>query len=270
MIVLPGVRRSRANAEAVSESGRTAPTMGVSCPARRRWARSVSRARVGGSAGADHAGAHLSRELDGHRADAARGAVNEDGLAGREVGVVEQSLPCGQSGDGQRGSHGVVDVGREGSEVASLHRGVFGQGSVTGPVGQAEHPLAHAETRGSVAELDHDAGQIVPGDAGCPVAAGAIGPRGRPVELSGGEARGVHAHDDVVLRGVGVGHVGQGQAADTRVTVPHGDRSHARNPFGNVRLCGLVVGVQHGFRAWRAWRRLPAAEVAGRPSWVRR
>ena len=141
---------------------------------------------VVGSAGADHAGAHLSRELDGDRADAARGAVNEDGLAGREVGVVEQSLSCGQSGNGQRGGHGVVDVGREGGEVASLHRGVLGQGSVASPVGQSEHPLAHGEAGGSVPELDHGSGQLVPGDAGCPVAAGAIGPRSRPVELSGG------------------------------------------------------------------------------------
>lgn len=70
---------------------------------------------VVGSAGADDAGAHLSRELDGDRADAARGAVNEDGLAGREVGVVEQALPGGQSGNGQRGGYGVVDVGREGA-----------------------------------------------------------------------------------------------------------------------------------------------------------
>jgi hypothetical protein len=72
---------------------------------------------VVGSAGADHAGAHLSRELDGDRAGAAPGAVNEDGLAGREVGVVEQSLSCGQSGNGQRGGHGVVDVGREGARL---------------------------------------------------------------------------------------------------------------------------------------------------------
>jgi hypothetical protein len=63
---------------------------------------------------------------------------------------------------------------------------------------------------------------------GCPVAAGAIGPRSGPVELSGGEARGVHAHDDVVFRSVGVRHIGQGEAADTRLTVSHGDRSHAR------------------------------------------
>ena len=75
---------------------------------------------VVGSAGADHAGAHLSRELDGDRANAARDAVNQDGLAGREVGVVEQSLPCGQPGNGLRGGHGGVDVGREGGEVASL------------------------------------------------------------------------------------------------------------------------------------------------------
>ncbi|MGW0231495.1 hypothetical protein ACWDWO_24575 [Actinopolymorpha singaporensis] len=35
---------------------------------------------------------------------------------------------------------------------------VFGQGSVAGPVGQSEHPLAHGEAGGSVAELHHDPG----------------------------------------------------------------------------------------------------------------
>ena len=130
---------------------------------------------------------------------------------------------------GQRGGHGVVDVGRERGEVAGLHRGVLGQRSVAGPVGQAEHPLADGEAGGAVAELDDDAGQLVPGHAGCPVAAGAVGPRAGPVELAGGEAGGVHAHDDVVLRGVGVGQVGQGEAADTGVAVAYGDGLHARS-----------------------------------------
>ena len=60
--------------------------------------------------------------------------------------MVEQSLPCGQSGNGQRGGRGVVDVGREGGEVTSLHRGVLGQGAIAGPAGQSEHPLAHSES----------------------------------------------------------------------------------------------------------------------------
>lgn len=47
MIVLPGTRRSRANAAGVSARGRTAPTMGLSRPSRSRSARSASLARSG-------------------------------------------------------------------------------------------------------------------------------------------------------------------------------------------------------------------------------
>jgi hypothetical protein len=45
MIVLPGVRRSGANAAGASASGRTAPTIGLSRPSLSRWARSASRER---------------------------------------------------------------------------------------------------------------------------------------------------------------------------------------------------------------------------------
>ena len=117
----------------------------------------------------------------------------------------------------------------ERGEVAGLHRGVLGQRAVAGPVGQSEHPLADGEAGGSVAELDDDTRQLVPGHARCPVAAGAVGPRCRPVELAGGEARGVDPHDDVVLGGVGVGQVGQGEPADAGVTVSDGDGSHVRS-----------------------------------------
>jgi hypothetical protein len=39
-------------------------------------------------------------ELHRDRPDAARGAVDQDGLAGLELCVVEQALPGGQPGDG--------------------------------------------------------------------------------------------------------------------------------------------------------------------------
>ena len=45
MIVLPGMRRSGANAAGASASGRTAPTIGLSRPSLSRWARSASRER---------------------------------------------------------------------------------------------------------------------------------------------------------------------------------------------------------------------------------
>lgn len=42
-----------------------------------------------------------------------------------------------------------------------------------------------------------------------------------------GEPRGMHPHDDIVLSGMGVGHVREGEPTDTRVTVSNGDGLHA-------------------------------------------
>jgi hypothetical protein len=60
---------------------------------------------VRGTSGADHAGAQLAGELHRDQPDAARGAVDQDGLARLEVSVVEQALPGGQPGDGHGGGH---------------------------------------------------------------------------------------------------------------------------------------------------------------------
>jgi hypothetical protein len=108
------------------------------------------------SSSANHDGSDLAGELHRYRTDTARGAVDQDGLACREVGVVDERLPCRQPGDRQGGGHGVVDVSRKGSEVAGLHCAVFGQGAVASPVAQAEYPLAHTEACGSVPQLDDD------------------------------------------------------------------------------------------------------------------
>ena len=89
--------------------------------------------------------------------------------------------------------------------------------AVAGPVGQSEHPLARRSGRwfrtpSSTTVPDSSC----PGMLGRPVTAGAIGPRCRPVELAGGEAPGVHAHDDVVLRSVGVGQCRSGTSRPGR------------------------------------------------------
>jgi len=111
---------------------------------------------VPGPAGSDHAGAQLVRQLHRDRPDATRRPVDQDGLARLEVGVVEQALPGGQPGNGQSGGHGVVDAGRKRGQVAGLHRGVLSQRPVAGPVGQPEHPLAHGQAGGAVAQLGND------------------------------------------------------------------------------------------------------------------
>ena len=82
---------------------------------------------VGSPSGADHPGARLARELHRDRPDTARSAMDQDGLACSEARVVEQALPCGQPGDRQGSGHGVVDIGRERSEVTGLHGGVLRQ-----------------------------------------------------------------------------------------------------------------------------------------------
>ena len=208
---------------------------------------------VPGPAGADHAGAQLVCELHRDGPDAARGAVDQDGLAGLEVGVVEQALPGGQPGDGQGGGHGVVDVRRKRGEVAGLHRGVLGQGPVAGPVGQSEHPLAHGQAGGAVAQLGDNTRQLVSGHARGPVVAGAVGPCARPVQLPRGEPGCVDAHDHVVFGRVGVGDIGQRQPGGTGGTVSYGDGLH-NGPF-----CDEI-------RFWRAppgaWRAIASAATA--------
>jgi hypothetical protein len=43
----------------------------------------------------------------------------------------------------------------------------------------------------------------------------------------------MHPHDDIVLGGPRVGHVGQGESTDTGVTVSDGDGLHGRILFGS-------------------------------------
>ena len=95
-----------------------------------------------------------------------------------------------------------------GGEVAGLHGGVLGQRPVAGPVGQPEHPLAHGQAGGAVAQLADHTRQLVSGHARGPVAAGAIGPRARPVQLSRGEPGRVDPYDHVVFGCMGGRDVG--------------------------------------------------------------
>ena len=80
----------------------------------------------------------LARELHRDRTDAACGAVDQDGLPGREMSVVEQTLPCGQPGHRQCRRHHVVDACRQRREVTGLYRNVFRERAIAGPVGEPE------------------------------------------------------------------------------------------------------------------------------------
>ncbi len=181
---------------------------------------------VGGPSGGDHPRAGLARQLHRDRTHASGGAVDHHRLSGGEPPVVEQALPRGQSGDGQRGGDDVVDVGGQRGQIAGLDGGVLGQGSVTGPVRHAEDVLADRQSGRAVAQLLHHPRQLVSGHAGGPRAAGAVGPGRRPVEFAPREAGGVHPYNDVVLGGVRIGQFGERESLDTRVGVVDGDGAH--------------------------------------------
>ena len=138
---------------------------------------------VGGAPGADDVGAELARELGHHRPDRAGRAVREDALPRLKAAVLEQSLPRGQARDRQARAHREVDVARQRREVARLDGHVLRQRAVAMPVGEAEHPLSHRQPRRAVAQRGDHAGQLVPGDRRRPVAAEAIGPGRRPLQL---------------------------------------------------------------------------------------
>jgi hypothetical protein len=61
--------------------------------------------------------------------------------------------------------------------------------------------------------------QLVTGHTRCSIMPGAINPRCRPVQLAGGETAGMDPHDHIVLAGVWVGHIRQGESVDAGVTV---------------------------------------------------
>ncbi|HEX4184219.1 MAG TPA: hypothetical protein VHY78_00010, partial [Stellaceae bacterium] len=52
-------------------------------------------------------------------------------------------------------------------EVACLDGYILRQGAVAMPVGEAEHPLSHRQSRRAVAESGDHSGQLVAGDRRC-------------------------------------------------------------------------------------------------------
>jgi hypothetical protein len=77
-----------------------------------------------------------------------------------------------------------------------------------------------------VAQLNDDTRHVVAGHARRPVAPGAVNPRCRPIQLAGGEPRSMDFHHDVVLAGLGVGHVRQGESTNAAIAISNRDCLH--------------------------------------------
>jgi hypothetical protein len=82
--------------------------------------------------------------------------VDQRSLSDKEVGVVEQGLPCSQSeGHGPVGG-GMVAARWQRGEFARLDRHVVRQRAVTGPVGQPERSLPNGQAGGVVTQFGDD------------------------------------------------------------------------------------------------------------------
>jgi hypothetical protein len=152
--------------------------------------------------------------------------VDQNGLPGPQLRVVDQRLPRRQPGDRQRSGDEVVDIRGKRREVASRHGGVFGQRAVASPVDESEHPLADGEAGRSIAQLDDDTRQLVAGHGRRPVVPAAIDPGCWPLQLARGEAGRMDLHDDIVLARLRAGQLRQGEAASTRLAIASGNRFH--------------------------------------------
>src|SRR5690606_14542427 len=134
-----------------------------------------------------------------------------------------------------------VDIAGQRCEVARLDHGELGEAAVASPVREAEHPLAHGEPGGPVAERRHDARDLVAGDRRAAVAPLPIRPGRGPVELVAGEPRGVHLDHDIAVaravetrepRDIRIWTIHQPHPGDARRAVGHDDGLHAvGSPF---------------------------------------
>ncbi len=101
--------------------------------------------RPGSPPGSDDGRAGFPRQLDSEDAHASSCAGHEHGLAGLEVSVLEQGLPGGEAGQGNRGHFRRGTPLRPGREVAGFDRHVLGRRAIPVPVRDAEHLVADFE-----------------------------------------------------------------------------------------------------------------------------
>jgi hypothetical protein len=152
-------------------------------------------------------------ELHRSGPDAAAGAVDDRGLARGQLAVVEQRLPRGDPGLGDRGRLHVVDRLRLRRQIASFDRDVLGGPAVAIPVDEPEDLVADPHTGCAVAERDDDAGPFVSGDERRAVTACFVGEE-RPGQLGGGEAGSLHLDEGVADGRLGVRRVFVDEAVD--------------------------------------------------------
>src|SRR5262249_7711848 len=142
-----------------------------------------------GSAGSDDVDAGPASKLHADRAYAAPGAVDQHGLAGFQVAVVEQRLPRREPGLWQR--HGLDEVKSRWlwRQAANLDGHVLGRPPVAVTINEPVDLIAHRQPRGAIAKRDDDARALVGRNERPAIVPVSISPE-RPGELGWGKAGG--------------------------------------------------------------------------------
>lgn len=119
---------------------------------------------VAGRGGRGDPCAQRGGDLYGERADATGATVDEDMLAGLQVGSADQSLPCRERRQWYGRRAGVVQSGRFGGEDLGRYGYVLGGGPVTQEGDESVHLGTQGRSCDTGPVLDHDTGHLVRGN----------------------------------------------------------------------------------------------------------
>ena len=180
--------------------------------------------------------------------------MDQRGLSGDEVAVVEQRLPGREGGLRQRCGLHVIDGGRGRRNVAGLDGDELRGGAVAVVVDQPIHLVADGHPGGAVSERDDHAGELLAWDQRCAVASGTVGVQ-RPEQLVGGDPARMHPDQHVADRRCGIRRVLVDETIDAdgcrdpdrshRLTSSHTVDRRARSEFRVRNPATLVSDVAH-------------------------
>jgi hypothetical protein len=160
----------------------------------------------------------------GRRTPACRGRVWS---AGRQHVRRARIIPATWSNSRSAGSpRREVDIAWRRRDVTRLDDHVLGQGAVTSPVREAEHPPSHRQPPRAMAERGDHTGHLVARDRRCAVAAQAIGPGPGPRRLDGGETRRMNLDKPIVPRRLRLWPLRQRHPSRSRGFICHHNRLH--------------------------------------------
>ncbi len=165
---------------------------------------------IGGAGSRDDLGADVLGQFDGEPGDAARAALDQDGLAGFQFQGFLNGDDCRQANQRKGCRFYMGHSVRLSSDYRSLHRDLLSIGAFLAAVADAENGVTQAEIRHTVADRAHYARKVAPQHVG-EVVDIAIGSARTHLPVRAVHAGRVNIHDHFAVGGDGIGQVAIGQ-----------------------------------------------------------